>query len=72
MDNVHAKDVLRRAYKMEEEMTQMILDLISPEMIPDQLDGRNKSKILRMLTLLKSESLRHKKVAEEILKKLSK
>jgi hypothetical protein len=70
MDLAQAKDVLRRAQKMEEEMAPLILDLITPEMIPADISPRNKAKIVRLLSSMKADSLKHKKIVTHILAQL--
>jgi hypothetical protein len=58
-------DKLNRAYLMEEEMAGMLIDLCQPASLPDDLPQEVREHIERILSIIKKDTLRHKKIVSE-------
>lgn len=66
MDKEEFKDRLNRAYLMEEEMAGALIDLCHPDLLPDDLIGKERKRIEGILFSIKSDTLRHRKIVLEI------
>ncbi|MFA6186777.1 MAG: hypothetical protein WC770_06160 [Phycisphaerae bacterium] len=66
MNNGDLLDKLNRAYMMEEEMAGMLVDLCQPASLPDDLPQETRKRIERILSIIKTDTLRHKKIVSEI------
>ena len=66
MDNGGLLDKLNRAYAMEEEMAGMLIDLCQPASLPDDLPEETRKHVERILSIIKTDTLRHKKIVSEI------
>ena len=64
-------DKLKRAYLMEEEMAGVLIHLCQPASLPDDLPEKTRKHIERILSSIKADTLRHKKIVSEIREKLS-
>ena len=64
-------DKLDRAYLMEEEMAGMLIDLCQPESLPEDLPEETRNRLENVLSIIKTDTLRHKKIVSEIRGNLS-
>jgi hypothetical protein len=65
MNNEGLLDKLDRAYLMEEEMAGMLIGLCQPAFLPDDLPQEIREHIERILSIIKEDTLRHKKIVSE-------
>ena len=70
MDNEELLDKLDRAYIMEEQMTSLLIDLCQPEVLPSDLPEGARKRIESILSSIKADTLRHKKIVLEVKEKL--
>lgn len=66
MNKSELLDKLNRAYIMEEEMADMLIDLCQPASLPEDLPEDTRKHIERILSIIKKDTLRHKKIVSEI------
>jgi hypothetical protein len=66
MNKVELLDKLNRAYVMEEEMAGMLIDLCQPASLPIDLPEETRKYLGRILSIIKTDTLRHKKIVSEI------
>lgn len=66
MNKEELSDKLNRAYIMEEEMAEMLIDLCQPVSLPDDLPQETCNRIEHLLSIIKTDTLRHKKIVSEI------
>lgn len=66
MNKEELSDKLNRAYIMEEEMAGMLIDLCQPASLPDDLPQETRKHLERLLSIIKTDTLRHKKIVSEI------
>jgi len=66
MNKGELSDKLNRAYTMEEEMAGMLIDLCQPASLPDDLPQETRNRLERLLSIIKTDTLRHKKIVSEI------
>jgi hypothetical protein len=66
MNKVDLLDKLNRAYAMEEEMAGMLIDLCQPASLPDDLSPETRKYVESVLSIIKTDTLRHKKIVSEI------
>jgi hypothetical protein len=66
MNKGELSDKLNRAYVMEEEMAGMLIDLCQPASLPEDLPEETRNRLERVLSIIKTDTLRHKKIVSEI------
>jgi hypothetical protein len=59
-------DKLNRAYVMEEEMAGMLIELCQPATLPEDLPEETRNRLEHILSIIKTDTLRHKKIVSEI------
>jgi len=65
MDNEELLDKLNRVYIMEEEMAGVLIDLCDPGTLPDDLSEEARNRIAGILSGIKADTLRHKKIVAQ-------
>ncbi|MDD5408620.1 MAG: hypothetical protein PHC71_00795 [Candidatus Omnitrophica bacterium] len=71
MDNEEFLDKIKRAYLMEEEMAGELIDFCQPKALPEDLPENDRRRIEGILTGIKADTLRHKKILSDIRGSLS-
>jgi len=66
MEKAEFIDKLKRAYEMEEVMSGKLIDLCEPEALPDELPVKTREIIKNIITGIKDDTLRHKRIVSEI------
>lgn len=66
MNNGDLLDKLNRAYVMEEDMASMLIDLCQPASLPGDLPQETRNRLEHLLSIINTDTLRHKKIVSEI------
>ena len=66
MNNEELLDKLDRAYIMEEQMTEMLIDFCRPEVLPNDLPIEIRKRIESLLASIRADTLRHKEIVLKI------
>jgi hypothetical protein len=64
-------DRLRRAYEMEEVMAADLLELAKPFALKDDVPVEKRSKVEAIISLIRSDTLEHRKIVHDLIQKLS-
>ena len=64
-------DRLKRAYEMEEVMTDLLTDLTGPHVLTSKIPEQDRQKVHKMLSIIHTDTLGHQKVVSSMIKRLS-
>ncbi len=65
-------DKLRRAYEMEEVMAADLLDLALPHILPKNVSEEKRSKVHAVISVIRKDTLEHRKIVHGLIQKVSK